>query len=61
MKSLERPVEVWPSLDAKQQMTLLALSEIAANEAQLGKPLSRRFTQAINIALSPDKCIHIDW
>jgi hypothetical protein len=59
--SLERLVEVWPLLDAKQQATLLALAEIAANEAQLGKSLGKRFTQAMNIALSPEKCVHIDW
>jgi hypothetical protein len=58
---LERLVEVWPLLDAKQQLTLLALAEIAAHEAQLAQPHGHRFTQAINIALSPQKCVHIDW
>lgn len=58
--SLERLVETWPMLDAKQQMTLLALAEIAAHEAQLQRH-GHRYTQAINIALSPEKCVHIDW
>jgi hypothetical protein len=42
-------------------MTLLALAEIAAYEAQFSHPHGRRFTQAINIALSQEKCVHIDW
>lgn len=57
MNSLERFAEVWPLLGPKQQMTLLALAEIAANEAKLAQPFGSRYTQAINIALTPEKCI----
>ena len=35
-----------------------ALAEIVANDAQLGKPFGRSFTQAISIALVPEMHPH---